>query len=62
MRLYRFDAAVGYPIGQFDSRNVIIFGILRMSGESHETSTEVGLVALVIEGEMLDPASFMPEQ
>lgn len=29
-------------------------------GEWHETTTETGLTAIVIEGESLDPAEFMP--
>jgi quercetin dioxygenase-like cupin family protein len=117
MKLFRFDAAVGRTIEQFNSVNVTFTRVLRNTegasigcihlgaggvvgyhpavvpqlflvvqgegwvrgeetdrirveagqavfweaGEGHESGTESGMVAMVIEAERLDPAAYMPE-
>ncbi len=118
MKIFRFDAASGRTINQFDSVHVTFSKVLRTTegvsigcmhlgpqgvvgyhpavvpqlflvvqgegwvrgedeeririeagqaafweaGEGHESGTENGMTALVIEGEQLDPASYMPEK
>ena len=117
MRLYRFDASSGRPIGQFGSLNLVMSPIQRgqghfqlgcmhigpgglvgrhraagpqlflvvqgtgwvsgeegirvpiatgraafwSDGEWHESGSDTGLDAFVLEADTLDPAQFMPE-
>ncbi len=117
MKRFRFDPAVGVPITQFDSRNVVIargvrtttftqVGVMHLSaggvigchqatlpqlfmvvagagwvrgasdarvpitvgqaafwtkGERHESGTDSGMSAVVVESETLDPSVFMQE-
>lgn len=54
----------GLVRGQSEEFVLIVQGqaALWTSGEWHESRTDTGMVALIIEGKDLDPTRFMPEQ
>lgn len=61
-QLFLVVSGEGWVRGEDDVRVPIAAGQAAFwtAGEGHESGTERGMVALVIEGEGLDPESFMP--
>jgi quercetin dioxygenase-like cupin family protein len=54
----------GWVRGASDERHAIAAGQAAFweAGEYHESGSETGMVAMVIEGEVLDPAQFLREE
>ncbi|MDR7318254.1 cupin [Brevibacillus nitrificans] len=61
-QLFLVVSGEGWVRGEEEERIPIAAGqaAFWITGEGHESGTEKGMVALVIEGEGLDPDSFMP--
>jgi quercetin dioxygenase-like cupin family protein len=61
-QLFLFVRGKGWIRGRDERRAEIHAGqaVFWKSGEWHETGTEAGLVAIVIEGADLDPSALMP--
>lgn len=61
-QLFVVVSGEGWVRGEGDERVPIVAGqaAFWMAGEGHESGSEAGMVALVIEGEGLEPERFMP--
>ncbi|MGF9824044.1 cupin domain-containing protein [Brevibacillus agri] len=61
-QLFLVVSGEGWVRGEDDQRIPIQAGQAAFleTGEGHESGTESGMTAIVIEGERLDPQSFMP--